>query len=146
MKLLLVLLVLLLVVLIWGNDAITLEGERTIYTLRCNNGEWKNGQCTGTVAAGDRHRFRALKSKREVLFWTVGSSMPSDKYTGCTVTNRDHWSCTTFPTEKTAAPYEMVGGQLRSVGAPAGTPLHVVHKWKWWLLNMGIPVGGRAHG
>ena len=146
MKVFLVFLVLLVMFLIWATDAITLEGERTVYTLRCNNGEWKDRQCTGPVTAGDRYRFRALKTKHEVVFWTVGSSMPSDKYTGCTVMNRDHWSCTTFPTEKTAPPYEMVGGQLRSPGAPTAPSLHTVHKWRWWLLHMGIPLRGRATG
>ncbi|MEP6655820.1 MAG: hypothetical protein ABJC33_01210 [Betaproteobacteria bacterium] len=146
MKLFLAGLVVLVIVLIWTTDAITLEGERTIYTLQCNNGEWKDGKCTGTVTAGDRYRFRALKTKREVLFWTVGASTPSDKYTGCTVRNRDHWSCTTFPTEKSVPPYEMAGGRLRSPGNSAALPLHMARKWRWWLLHMGLPASGSATG
>ena len=78
---------------LWASDKITYEGERTIYTVRCEQGNWEGLQCKGRMVAGDRYRFRASVSKQEVLYWVVGSSQPSGKFSRCTVKDRGNWSC-----------------------------------------------------
>src|SRR2546427_8730224 len=50
----------------WATDFITPQGERTVYTAECERGVWQGAHCTGRLAAGARHRFRALKSHKEV--------------------------------------------------------------------------------
>jgi hypothetical protein len=44
----------------WASDTVTLQGERTIYTVECRQGGWQGQHCSGRLAAGDRFRFRAL--------------------------------------------------------------------------------------
>jgi hypothetical protein len=39
---------------LWGSDKITYEGERTIYTVRCEQGTWAGLQCMGRMIAADR--------------------------------------------------------------------------------------------
>lgn len=77
-----------LALLVWMSDAITLQGERTIYTVNCEHGDWEGSRCTGTMVASDRYRYRASKSRSEVIFWIGGSSLPSGRYTDCDVKNR----------------------------------------------------------
>ena len=58
---------------LWGSDKITYEGERTVYTVRCEQGDWEGARnARGRMVAGDRYRFRASVSKQEVLYWVVG--------------------------------------------------------------------------
>ena len=64
-------------VFIWSSDRVTLEGERTVYTVTCEQGAWDGLRCTGRIAAGDRHRFRSSRSRREVVYWIAGSAAPS---------------------------------------------------------------------
>ena len=80
-------------VALWASDKITYEGERTIYTVRCEQGNWEGLACKGTMVAGDRYRFRASVSKQEVLYWVVGSSQPSGKFSQCQVKDRGNWEC-----------------------------------------------------
>jgi hypothetical protein len=70
---------------LWASDKITYEGERTVYTVRCEQGPWEGLSCKGKMVAGDRYRFRASVSKQEVLYWVVGSSQPSGKFSRCKV-------------------------------------------------------------
>jgi hypothetical protein len=60
---------LLLVFFIWSSDRVTLQGERTIYTVNCVNGTWDGHRCNGLLTTGPRFRYRALKAHGEVLFW-----------------------------------------------------------------------------
>ena len=64
----------------WASDFVTMQGERTVYTVDCTNGAWQGDHCSGQVAAGTRYRYRALKPHGEVIFWTVGTSEPSGKF------------------------------------------------------------------
>ena len=81
-----------LAILVWASDHITLQGERTIYSVTCEGGAWDGLRCTGRLAAGDRYRFRASPSRNEVLYWVAGSRAPSGKYTDCKVASRDNWT------------------------------------------------------
>jgi hypothetical protein len=56
----------------WASDFITMQGERTIYTVECRDGAWAGDRCSGSLVAGQRYRYRALPPHKEVIFWTVG--------------------------------------------------------------------------
>ena len=128
-----VVVVVLVALLLWGSDRITLQGERTIYTVDCEGGAWQGSECSGRLAPGKRYAFRASKSRHEVLYWIRGSDAPSGKYTECTVTDRDNWSCNVASgTGSTTIVFEMVKGQPTRTAAYPSVP-----KWKWWLMDVG---------
>ena len=128
-----------LVAFIWASDRITMEGERTVYTVTCEQGAWDGLRCTGRMAAGDRHRFRSIRSRREIVYWIAGSSMPSGKFTECDVTDRDRWKCQVRVGEQPTIAHELADGRPVPIAAGSDLPFHAVHKWKWWVLNVGIP-------
>ena len=125
-------------VLIWASDKITLQGERTIYSVQCRDGTWQGWRCTGILVAGDRYRFLASRSRQEVIFWAVGSRRPSGKYTDCVVKDRDNWKCNAQPGQPAAVTNELVHGTPASSEANLTAPFHAVRKWKWWLLYGGV--------
>lgn len=131
-------------VFIWCSDRITLEGERTIYTVVCEQGAWDGLRCAGRIAAGDRHRFRSSRSRREVVYWIAGSAAASGKYADCDVTDRDFWSCTARAGEQPSITHEMSDGRPIHREAGIDQPFHAVTKWKWWALHLGIPGFSRA--
>ena len=53
----------LLSALLWGSDRITLQGERTIFTVDCAGGVWEGARCTGNLVPGKRYAFRASKAR-----------------------------------------------------------------------------------
>lgn len=123
--------------MMWGSDWITLQGERTIYTVRCDNGSWDGDRCTGRLVPGDRHAFRASRSRNEVVYWIRESKAPSGKYTDCMVKDRDNWSCNVRTDQKPGITFEMTHGkpthtQMNDIGA-----FHAVAKWEWWLMKLG---------
>jgi len=124
--------------LIWASDKITLQGQRTIYSVQCREGSWEGWRCTGTLVAGDRYRFLASRSRQEVIFWVVGSKQPSGKYTDCVVKDRNNWKCNANPDQPAAVTDELIHGRPEYRGSGVGGQLHAVRKWKWWLLYGGI--------
>jgi len=126
-------------VFIWSSDRITLEGERTVYTVICEQGAWDGLRCTGRIVAGDRHRFRSSRSRSEVVYWIAGSAAPSGKYSECDVTDRDFWSCKTQAGELPTIAHEFSDGRPVPRAAGIDLPFHAVNKWKWWALRLGIP-------
>ena len=133
-----------LAVFIWSSDRITWEGERTIYTVTCERGAWEGLRCSGRIAAGDRHRFRASHSRNEVVYWIAGSASASGKFTDCTVTDRDLWSCKPHPGEQPSITHELSDGRPVHSAPADDLPFHAVTKWKWWALRMGIPGFSKA--
>src|SRR5258706_10200085 len=125
-------------VFIWASDRIPLEGERTIYTVACEQGTWDGLRCTGHIAPGDRHRFRASHSRSEVVYWIAGSPKPSGKYTGCNVTDRDHWACNANAGDQPSIAHELADGKPVQHEAGPDLPFYAVHKWKWWAMRAGI--------
>ena len=128
----------LLAALLWISDQITLQGERTIYTVDCQQGVWEGLHCTGSLVAGKRYRYRASRSRHEVVFWIAGSSSPSGKYTDCDVHDRGNWSCNATLETTPSITQEMLND--RAIHGPNGVtiPFHAVPKWKWWALRAGI--------
>ena len=126
--------------LIWASDQITLQGQRTIYTVDCVNGSWDAKRCTGQLVAGNRYRFRASKARQEVVFWVAGSNEPSGKYADCTVKDRGNWSCTVAEGQPASITNEMANNSPTRKDAGTATPVRAVPKWKWWVLRTGLPV------
>lgn len=128
----------------FATDSVTLQGERTVYTADCQQGVWQGTQCTGTLVAGDRYRFRALKAHGEVIFWTLGASGPTSKFTDCAITDGRNWSCKPNADSPRTITHAMVRG--RPVPEPGGTgrAFHRVSKTRWWLLKYGIPTGNNV--
>ena len=126
-------------IVIWASDQITLQGEHTIYTVDCEHGSWEGQQCSGRLVAGEQHRFRASRSRNEVVFWIAGSSAPSGKYTDCQVTNRDNWKCNARSSEQASIVSELSSGRPSASEIVTAHPFHAVAKWKWWMLRAGIP-------
>ena len=130
-----------LAALIWASDHITLQGERTIYTVECADGKWEGDRCTGRLVAGPRYAFRASQSRHEVIYWVRGSKAPSGKFTDCTVRNRDNWSCNVEVDQLPALTYELVDGKPTRGTAGLTMTLQPVPKWKWYAIEAGL---GRA--
>jgi hypothetical protein len=134
----------LLALLAWSNDFVTLQGEKTIHTARCEAGHWNGNVCTGTLVAADRYRFRALKVRGEVIFWTLGSTEASGKFTGCAVKDGHNWTCKANADSARTIALAMSGGRAQHDATGATRPFHAVDKWKWWMLNLGIGKFRRA--
>jgi hypothetical protein len=135
----LLLMVTVIAAMMWATDWLTLEGERTIYTVDCVAGLWDGLVCGGRLTAGVRYRFRASKSRGEVLHWIAGSPDPSGKMTGCTVHDRGNWTCKTPDGANPAIAQAMVGNRLSPTPGSAAGAVHVVAKWKWWAIRLGWP-------
>ncbi len=130
--------------LAWITDSVTLQGERTIYTVDCVGGAWKGATCTGKLAPADRYRYRALRIHREVLFWRVGASEASSRLADCDIQDGRNWRCPGGPDAARSITTALERG--RAVRDPASTakPFHAVPKWRWLLLDWGLYGGDSA--
>ena len=133
-----------LAIVLWASDKITYEGERTVYTVRCEKGNWDGLTCRGTMVAGDRYRFRASVSKQEVLYWVVGSAEPSGKFSHCAVKDRGNWSCEEGAGQPPTIARAMMNGRPRREDDERHIPFHAVPKWVWWVLDVGVHVYSKA--
>ena len=124
---------------IWASDRITLQGERTIYTVNCVGGNWVGNNCTGRLVADKRYGFRSSPSRHEVIYWVRGSGEPSGRFANCTVVDRDNWSCPETANEKTPIAHEMRRGRPMRGDSGKAVSFHDVAKWKWWLIESGVP-------
>ena len=122
----------------WASDHISLQGERTVYTVGCRNGGWQGTRCGGTLVAADRFRFRALPARKEVLFWIVASPEPPGKFTDCVIRDGRDWTCDPNADSSRA----IAQGMSRGFPVPGKTgvnrPFHSVPKWKWHLIRLGV--------
>jgi hypothetical protein len=122
----------------WASDFVTLQGERTIYTVDCAGGVWQGDRCSGRVAAGERYRYRALKPHGEVIFWTVGSKEPSGKFGECTIQDGRNWVCKVCPDAARSITLQMANGHpVVATSPPVTRPFRAVSKWRWLLLQRG---------
>ena len=131
--------------LLWGSDRITLQGERTIYTVTCGHGTWNGNVCSGKLVPDKRYAFRASPLRKEVIYWVRGTGAPSDKYADCEVIDRDNWSCkpNAGGTPTTIA-YAMNKGKPTRADSGIVLPFHAVSKWKWWLMDAGLGIFSEA--
>jgi hypothetical protein len=124
--------------LVWGSDRITLQGERTIYTVKCEQGVWDGTRCTGRLVAGERFAFRASPRRNEVIYWIRNSNAPSGKYSDCAVKDRNNWSCNVQVGQLPSIAYELTDGRPTRSDGGLTLPFHDVPKWKWWLIDIGL--------
>jgi len=125
------------VVLIWASDRITLQGERTIYSVDCAQGTWDGNRCTGRLVPGPRYAFRVSPRRHEVIYWIRESEAPSGKYTDCSVKDRDNWTCNVQIGQPAAAAYEMKDGRPTRGTRGLTIAFRDVPKWKWWAIRGG---------
>lgn len=129
---------LLLALFMWAGDRVTLQGERTIYTVICVNGAWAGNSCSGQIGAGPRYRYRALKARGEVLFWVVGAQEPSSKLVGCTIEDGRNWICPESADASKSITLTLTHGKpLRNSAGPT-LPFHAVSKLSWKMLDAGL--------
>jgi hypothetical protein len=144
LSLLFVLAFLLLGVWAWFTDFVTIQGETTVYTADCANGEWKGDLCTGRLVPGERYRFRALTRRREVLFWKLGRDEPSGRFLQCQIESGRSWACAATPEAKRTITLSVVRGRATHDPSGATQPFHGVAKWRWLLLHWGVGMGQQA--
>ena len=130
--------------LIWASDHITMQGERTIYTVKCEGGKWEGTRCTGRLVPAQRYGFRASPARGEVIYWIRGSAQPSGKLSGCKVVDRDNWSCTMAADQTPVAAFEMKKGRPTRADDPRVIAFREVPKWKWWLMDAGVGLFSEA--
>jgi hypothetical protein len=128
----------------WASDFITLQGERTIYTVSCSNDLWRGSHCAGRLAAAERYRFRALRARGEVLFWTVGANEPSSKFTECKIQDGRNWSCQPNADASKSITLQMLHGMALHDETGQVRRFHAVPKWRWILASYNVPTGNDA--
>ena len=131
-------------VLAWATDFVTLQGEKTIYTVECKQGTWDGNRCTGTLASAERYRFRALKGHGEVLFWIVGSTEASGRMAPCEVKSGRNWVCSANTDSPRSITLVMSKGQPVHDPSAKTRPFHAVSKVRWLLLSYGISLTDTA--
>lgn len=129
---------------IWASDHVTLQGERTVYTVACTGGTWEGAHCTGRLVAGDRFRFRALAARHEVLFWRLASDEPSGKFTACEIHDGRNWTCRPHPGARQTITLQMRDGCAIHDSTGAVRDFKAVPKWQWVVLRWGIPLTSTA--
>jgi hypothetical protein len=126
----------------WASDFVTMQGERTVYTVDCVGGAWQGDRCSGHLAAGVRYRYRALKPHGEVIFWTVGTKEPSGKFENCEIQDGRNWVCKTCADAARSITLRMTQGVPVADTPTVTKPFRSVSKWRWLLLERGLTVGG----
>ena len=122
----------------WASDFVTMQGERTVYTVECRNGAWTGNHCGGKLMPGQRYRYRALGPHNEVIFWTLGTNDPSGKFNQCTIKDGRNWVCAANADALRSITLQMSDGV--PVAGPAGVTrtFRAVSKWRWLLLQRGF--------
>ncbi len=126
----------------WASDFVTMQGERTIYTVDCHKGDWTGDRCGGSLVAGLRYRYRALRPHSEVIFWTVGANDPSGKFVDCAVKDGRNWACKPNADASRSITLQMIEGEPVAGPAAVTRPFRAVSKWRWMLMQRGW--AGRA--
>ena len=129
---------------LFASGNVTLQDERTIYTVECHDGIWRGRSCEGRLVVAEQFRFRVLKSRREVSFWVIGTTKLSGKFVDCDIDDGRNWRCQPNADAKHTITLQMSKGD--AVAGPTGVvrPFHAIAKWRWFLLRWGVPVGSEA--
>lgn len=128
----------------WATDFVTMQGEWTIYTADCVDGQWQGATCSGHLKASERYRFRALKAHREVLFWTIYERGASGRFSDCDVQDGRTWTCPATSDASRTVTRRMTLGVPADETGQGVLQVHRVPKWKWEALQRGLPVGRTA--
>lgn len=122
----------------WASDFVTMQGERTIYTVECGAGAWQGSHCPSKLVAGPRYRYRVLTPHSEVIFWTVGGSEPSGKFADCSIKDGRNWICKANADAPRSITMQMAEGM--PIAGPTGVTraFRAVPKWRWLLIRRGF--------
>ena len=124
-----------LVVAAWASDFVTLQGVRTIYTAKCEGGEWQEGRCTGRMVAGNRYRYHASKERGEVVLQVVGSSAPAGRLSNCDIHDGRNWVCPLAEGPARSWTVRMENGAPVAQEVSPARSDRQVSKWRWHLLE-----------
>jgi hypothetical protein len=125
----------LLLVAAWASDFVTLQGERTTYTAKCEGGEWQRGACTGKMVAGNRYRYRAAKKEGEVFLQIIGSSRTSRTLVNCNVRDGRNWTCPQDDSIARTWTTHMENGTPVIPENSSARSERRVSKWRWFVLH-----------
>ena len=128
----------------WLSDVVTLQGERTIYTVSCADGTWQGTHCSGRLAPAERYRYRALGARGEVLFWVIGANEPSSKFTSCAISDGRNWTCKPTADAAKSITLQMSHGEAMHDPTGQARSFHAVPKWRWLLASYGLSLGSDA--
>lgn len=134
----------LLCAIAWLTDFFTLQGEETVYTAKCEGGSWRGRTCSGKLVSGDLFRFRALKARKEVLFWKVGETGAAAKLANCEVQSGRNWHCNSLASPANTITFEMVHGKPTCQPHSKVVEAHPISKARWYLSHLNIPTGSDA--
>jgi hypothetical protein len=131
---------LLLGAIAWADDAITLEGHWTVYTARCDGGQWERDtdHCSGRRLAAERHRFLSDRSASTVQFEIVGTATTQGTLAGCTVQDGRNWMCLSCGLSVCPVTRVLQRGEPK-LEASAAASVRPVSKltWHWLRLTRG---------
>jgi hypothetical protein len=127
----------------WAADAVSPQGERTVYTASCMGGAWQGERCTGRLRPEARVRFKVSKERGEVTFWSLGDNTRR-RLAPCSIVDSRNWVCVdgvngdegVDAAKSTTLAMSRGRTQIGSKGRIAG--FYPVPKWRWWLLHLGI--------
>ena len=104
--------------------------EVTIYPVECNSAP--GGKGTFCDLPLNKTTYRLFPETGEVVYWMPGIETPIRRISGCTIGNRDNWSCT-FSDH--SGGFGMKDGKY--FDWPSGSPnLKYVEWWRWWYLHL----------
>lgn len=129
--------------LMWSSDAITLQGEWTLYTVRCEGGAWQGRHCSGHLVAAERHHFVVDKAKHEVALEVVGAQASSGRLSQCTIADGRSWTCAVGGSGVRPITQQLIRGEPVDPQEGPGHAL-LVGKRTWYLVRLGVPVGSEA--
>jgi hypothetical protein len=121
---------------VWLGDTISSEGQKTIYTAGCVQGEWSDGKCSGSLAAGARFRFVALPEQKEVDFWVVGDRGPRGRLSPCVIQDGRNWWCAESADASKSITLALADGKPRAEEGGHTRPCHAISKGRWLLLKL----------
>ena len=122
----------------WMTDWITISGERTIYTVECAGGDWIGARCPGRIVAGERYKYRAFKSDREVWFWILGADEPFGRLENCDIKSGRQWTCQPSSDSLDSLTYSMWNGKAVYDESIPTISFHATSKLRWWLAKVGV--------
>ena len=122
----------------WAADWVTLQSERTIYTVDCVGGQWAGLVCSGQMNPGSRYRYRAFKAHGEVLFWIAGSSEPAGKLENCEIRDGRNWTCEPSTGSNRSITLAMSHGRAVQGTSDDTRSFRAASKAQWWMLNWGM--------
>jgi hypothetical protein len=125
-----------LLIMAWADDAVTLEGHWTIYTARCEGGEWSDaGQCSGQRVAAQRHDFISNPAATTVEFEIKGHGSVTGVLSGCAVQDGRNWTCLACSGGTCPLTRALVRGEPKLESTAAAT-LRPIAKWRWHCLRL----------